>query len=800
MLALGKHGAFELNYSSDIDVSVFYDPAVLPVAAGQEPARVALRITQAMARVLSERVGDAYVFRTDLRLRPDPSSTPVAVPVGFALGYYEAVGQNWERAALIKARVCAGDAAAGAAFLEALQPFVWRRALDYAAIADIHSIKRQIHASRDLDPVLLEPAGADLKLGPGGIREIEFFVQTQQLILGGRRPALRAPRTLDALQALRADGRVGDAAAAELDGAYHRLRAWEHRAQMIADAQTHRLPEAPDARRAIAALAGARLEPFDDEVRATLGAVNARYAALFEAEEALSSPLGSLVFTGVEDDPATLGTLARMGFSDPAAVAGAVRSWHHGRIGATRTPRGRQLFTRLAPRVLEAARATGAPDLAFARFAAFFSGLASGVAVQSLLLAQPRVFDLLMGVLTLSPRLASTLAGKPAALDALLDPGFFDPLAPDALRRELLAAVAASPGFEGGMDAARRAHREESFRIGVQVLEGVADAEAAGAGFAALADACITALGPRALAEVERLAGAFVGEVAVVGLGKLGGREMTAESDLDLMTVHRAPPGAASASKGWSAETVFARFAQRLTAALSAPTAEGGLYAVDLQLRPSGTAGPVSVSLSGLEAYYVGEAQTWEFLALTRARVVWASDPVFGEEVQATLTRALRRPRDPAALAADVRDMRALMARERPPAGAWDLKLAPGGLVDVEFAAQALQLRGAAAGGPLRVNTGEALAALTAAGAAAAETLEALGDAWRLQQSLSQVLRLALPGGPADPDAQPPRLRERLAAAAGVARWEEVWPRLAAAQARAHAAFELVATESATRG
>ena len=334
----------------------------------------------------------------------------------------------------------------------------------------------------------------------------------------------------------------------------------------------------------------------------------------------------------------------------------------------------------------------------------------------------------------------------------------------------MLDAAARAGGFEPGMDAVRRIHRDEAFRIGVQVLDGAADAPAAGAAFAALADACVEALAPLALAEVERLGGVFSGEVAVVGLGKLGGREMTAESDLDLMTVHRAPAGAVSALKGWDAATVYARFTQRLVAALSAPTAEGGLYAVDLQLRPSGTAGPVAVGLAGLDAYYAEEAQTWELLALTRARVVWARPPAFAAEVASVIEAGLRRPRDRTSAAAEVRDMRALMSRERPATGVWDLKLAPGGLVDVEFAAQFLQLAGAPAGGPLRTNTGEGLSALAEAGAADAADLSALGGAWGLQQALSQVLRLALPTA-GDPEAQPERLRALLVRAGGTADW-----------------------------
>ena len=429
----------------------------------------------------------------------------------------------------------------------------------------------------------------------------------------------------------------------------------------------------------------------------TLRRVNQIYGALFAGEEALSSRFGSLVFTGVDDDPETLATLARMGFPQPAAVSRAIRDWHHGRIVATRTERGRELFTRLAPRLLDAAAATGAPDLAFARFADFFSRLASGVQVQSLFLAQPRLLELVVRIMAFAPRFATTLARSPTALDALLDPDFFGPIAAPA---DLARRIEAAGGFEPAMDVARRVHREHAFRIAVQVLEGVASAKAAGAAFTDLADALIGALAGVALAEVERTAGDMAGEVAVIALGKCGSREMTAQSDLDLMTLYRsAAPDAVSARSGLSADTFYARFTQRLTAALSVFTTEGGLYEVDLQLRPSGTKGPVAVSLAAFEDYYAGTAETWEFLAMTRARVVWATSPGYAATAAEAVESALRRPRDAVAVAADVAAMRALMARERPADGPWDMKLSDGGLVDIEFAAQHLQLVHAADGG-----------------------------------------------------------------------------------------------------
>jgi glutamate-ammonia-ligase adenylyltransferase len=803
---MGKQGAFELNYSSDIDISVFFDPERLPLAAEVEPLAFAVRLTQRVAELMQGRTDEGYVFRIDLRLRPDPSSTPPAVPTPAALDYYESVGQNWERAAFIKARACAGDLDAAEAFLEELRPFVWRKNLDFAAIADIHSIKRQIHTHKVDER--MSARGVDLKLGRGGIREIEFYVQTQQLILGGRNPALRGRRTLDALWALVEAGHVESKAAIELTQAYRTLREIEHRVQMLADEQTHKLPESDPERRRVAALAGyERLRSFDAAITRTLKAVNARYGELFPEEESLSSRFGSLVFTGVEDDPETLATLARMGFSSPPRVAQTIRSWHHGHISATRTERGRELFTRLAPRLLEAAHATGAPDTAFNRFGDFFARLSSGVQLQSLFLAEPKLFELVVQVMAFAPRLANTLARRPAAIDVMLDAAFFQAIDLSEDRPIFHAAVERAEGFEAAMDAIRRLQREQAFRIGVQVMNGAASAQTAGQAFADLADLCIQALAPAALAEAARLGGEFPGEVAVIALGKCGSREMSAGSDLDLMTFYRPhDPAAASALKGWDAATFYGRFTQRLIAALATPTAEGGLYEVDMQLRPSGTKGPVAVSCAAFEDYYLGgEAETWELLALTRARVVWATTEAFAGEAAAAIERALRRRRDRAAVAADVREMRQLLERERPPSGDWDLKLSPGGLVDIEFAAQFLQLAHAADGGPLLPNTAEALAAFHRAHLAPAEPLAALERAWRLQQDLTQLLKVALEDAH-DPGEEPKAFRALLARAGHARSFGALREKLEQAQAAARAAYEAVvrpepaATETGRRG
>ena len=781
-LAMGKHGAFELNYSSDIDISLFWDPDALAsaLADGIEPQRFLDRAAHAFSTLMQERTGDGYVFRVDLRLRPDPSSTPPVVAAPMALAYYESVGQNWERAAFIKARPVIGDLAAGAEFVRALRPFIWRRSLDYPAILDIQSIKRQIHVHKTGEG--MQAAGANLKLGRGGIREIEFFAQTQQLILGGRNTGLRSPRTVDALAALRDAGHVTAEACAELTTAYVALRGLEHRVQMLDDEQTHALPADPIRRAMVAALAGeGDLARFDAGIGALLVGVNRRYGELFEGEEALSSPYGSLVFTGVENDPETLETLARMGFSEPASVADAIRSWHHGRIPATRSARGRELFTRLAPRLLTALADTGAPDAAFRRFAVFFAGLNSGVQVQALFLAQPKLFALVVGVMAFAPRLARTLGRYPMALDSMLDARFARAIDEDSgVAAQLMRDVADAPDFEAALDVARRVHREQMFRIGIQTLTGRAGPEAAGRAYTAVADAVMTALAPAAMAEAVRQAGALPGgATAVIALGKAGSGEMTAGSDLDLMTVYDAPAEAVSEGKGWAPGVFYSRFTQRLIAALSAHTAEGGLYEVDMRLRPGAAKGPVSVRLPAVEDYYATEADTWEFMALTRARVVWTDDTAFGARTTATLESILRRPRPGVDVARDARRMRDLMARERPGQGAWDLKLSPGGQVDAEFVAQVRQLKVAAAGGTLTVSTLEALA-----------HDRELAEAWRLQQALGQILAASFDERP-DPDQEPSGFRRRLAEAAGLPDYAALKVRLAAVRTAARAAFEV---------
>jgi [glutamine synthetase] adenylyltransferase / [glutamine synthetase]-adenylyl-L-tyrosine phosphorylase len=766
VLGMGKLGAFELNYSSDVDLIVLFDPAKLGYRGRESPMAFAVRLTRTLVHVLEHRTRDGYVFRTDLRLRPHPPGHPLALSIEDAEQYYERHGQNWERAALIKARVIAGDRVAGEGFLRALEPFLWRKHLDYAAIRDIHSIKRQINAYRGHGEIRV--AGHDLKVGRGGIREIEFFVQTQQLILGGRLPELRAPGTCAALRALVAARWLEGAIAEELIEAYRFLRRAEHRLQMVGDKQTHSLPARPEQLEHFAAFMGyPGADALAAAVRARLQRVEAHYAALFESSIDLGGGR-ALVFTGTGDDPDTLATLAEMGFVRPGAVAARVRAWHHGHIRATRDARARELLTELMPRLLQAIAEQSDPDAAFERFDEFVTNLPAGVQLFSLFRANPRLLGLVADLMGMAPRLAGHLSQHVSLFEAMLAPDFFDPL-PErgALADELDRELRRARDVQDVLDAARRWAQGREFQIGLHVLLGLVDGEAASVRLTDVAEQIIQALLPRAEDRLTAQHGHLPGGAFVVlGLGKLGSRELSIGSDLDLIFVYDAPEHARSdGPRPLPAATYYARLGQRLVSALSAPTREGRLYEIDTRLRPSGNLGPVACSVDNFERYQLETAQTWEHQALTRARVV-AGDPALARRVEAAVRRALLTPRDPEALAREVAAMRARIFREHGSDDCWNIKHARGGLVELEFLAQFLQLRYAPEH-PDMLTTGTAETFLLAAagGMLEPEDNAALARAGRLYQRLQAVLRLSVQES-FHPDRAPAGLRHALVRAA----------------------------------
>jgi glutamate-ammonia-ligase adenylyltransferase len=763
VLGMGKLGAEELNYSSDIDLVVFFDETAGIVPNPDDAIDIFPRLMRRLVRILQERTADGYVFRTDLRLRPDPGSTPLAIPVDAAMIYYEGRGQNWERAAFIKARPVGGDLDAGAAFIRDLVPFVFRKYLDYAAIADIHSIKRQIHAHKGHGAIAVK--GHNVKLGRGGIREIEFFVQTQQLIAGGRMPALRSRATEQTLGELTKAKWIDAETRDELIEAYWFLRDVEHRIQMVRDEQTHLLPETEVELKRIAFMMGFDdTSSFSERLVSILRIVEHRYAQLFEQEARLSTETGNLVFTGQGDDPDTLKTLRRLGFERPSDISQVIRTWHYGRYRATQSVEARERLTELIPELLRVFGESKRADEALLRFDNFISGLPAGIQLFSLLGNNPALLSLIVNIMSSAPRLAEIIAAKPHVFDGMLDRGLMAELPTrEYLAERIKGFLAPARYYEETLDRLRIFASEQRFLIGIRLLTGSINGAMAAHAFTHLADLIVEAALDAVLKEIRAAHGNYPGgRVAVMGMGKLGSFELTAGSDIDIILLYDYDDAAddSDGAKPLDATRYFTRITQRLISALSAPTAEGVLYEVDMRLRPSGNKGPVATRINSFEKYQREEAWTWEHMALSRARLL-CGDAGLISDAERVIDEVLSTQPDLAKIAKDVAEMRALIEKEKPPASIWDLKLIPGGLIDIEFIAQYLRLIAPAKA--LHLNTN---------GVSTDEALRQLGErlmdrndlalcleALRLYTDLSQLIRLCV-DGPFDPEKAPAGLIE----------------------------------------
>jgi len=765
VLGMGKLGGRELNYSSDIDIVVFFDPEVGILSDPLDASEIYGRMMRRLIRILQERTADGYVFRTDLRLRPDPGSTPLAVSLDAALIYYEGRGQNWERAAFIKARPVGGDIAAGENFMKLLTPFVFRKYLDYAAISDIHSIKRQIHVHKGHGAIKVK--GHDVKLGRGGIREIEFFAQTQQLIAGGRMPPLRTRETEVALATLAEAKWITPEIATELTGCYWFLRDVEHRIQMVRDEQTHNLPDTDAELKRIAFMLGfADIASFSAKLETVLRTVEKRYGRLFEQETGLSGGEGNLVFTGQQDDPGTLKTLAALGFERPADISRVIRTWHYGRYRATQSVEARERLTELMPALLKAFGESQRADEALLRFDSFLKGLPAGIQLFSLIGNNPPLLALIVTIMSSAPRLADIIASKPHVFDGMLDPGLMSELPTrDYLSWRLTTFLNGARHYEEKLDRLRIFAAEQRFLIGIRLLTGAIPGIEAARAFTHLADLLIEAALKAVLDEIRSAHGSYPGgRVAVMGMGKLGSFELTAGSDVDLILLYDYDSEAMESEgpKPLDSMRYFTRITQRLIAALSAPMAEGVIFEVDLRLRPSGNKGPVATRINAFGKYQREEAWTWEHMALTRARLI-SGDESLIDEAKSVIGEVLNSKSDTAKIAADVAEMRELIEKEKPPSDIWDFKLIPGGLIDIEFIAQYLRLIAPAKG--ISPDT---------YGFSTAEALKTLGDklmksgdldtcleALRLFTELSQIIRLCVDGS-FDPKDAPAGLLERV--------------------------------------
>ena len=791
ILGMGKLGARELNYSSDVDLVVLYDQERIDYRGADNPQSLFVDLTRRLVRILQERTADGYVFRTDLRLRPDPGATPLALSMAAAERYYESVGQNWERAAFIKADPIAGDRDAGREFLDRIAPFIWRKHLDFAAIVDIHSIKRQITAHRGHAETAIE--GHNIKVGRGGIREIEFFVQTQQLIAGGRDSSLRTKQTLGGLNALATAGRIDSDVVTDLSRAYRYLRRLEHRLQMINDEQTHSLPTDQTKLTNVAIFMGSvSSQAFRSELKGYLDSVVGHYARLFEREDPLGGS-GNLVFTGGTDDPGTLETLRGLGFLEPERVSERIRSWHHGRFAATRAVRSRELLTLLMPRLLDALSKTADPDAAFVKFDEFLGRLPAGVQLFSLFNANPTLLDLVAEIMGTAPRLADALSHNATLFDAVLSPEFFDPLPPKAeLSRHLRGALSNARDYQDILDIARRWANEHKFQVGVQILRNTISAVDAGPALCDLADVLIARLVSDVGDELANQHGTIHGgEFAVVALGKFGARELTPVSDLDLVFVYDFDPSRSESdgTKPLSASQYYTRLSQRLISALTVLTGEGRLYDVDMRLRPTGNSGPVAIHLDGFERYQQETAWTWEHMSLTRARVVVAP-PGLRERTAQVIKSALLRPRDREALVQDVAEMRERIEKEHGTDDIWDVKYVRGGLTDLQFICQYLQLANAdrypeLLGG----STADVFIRLASHGVIDKQTAGDMTSAAHLMINIQGMLRLTI-SGPYRDDQASDSLRNALARVGGTDSPAALVERLVAVQSQVQTEYQ----------
>ena len=790
VFGMGKVGASELNYSSDIDLIALFDEEKASYTGSKSAQDLFVRLTRELVKMLQKRTADGYVFRMDLRLRPDTGSSPLAMSMAAAESYYESVGQNWERAALIKAAPLAGDIAAGNAFLERISPFIWRKYLDFAAIEDIHSIKRQIHAHRGHRAVKVP--GHNIKVGRGGIREIEFFAQTQQLIAGGRDSSLRMPDTNGALEALVSCGRLERKVATELKDAYSYLRRLEHRLQMIADEQTHSIPETYEGLAHLAVFLGfPETNCFLNKTLETLRLVERHYARLFEHAPALGDG-GSLVFTGAEDDPETIANLTGLGYDAPSTTAALIRNWHHGRYRAMRSARARELLTELPPALLRAFARTANPSAAAIKFDEFLAKLPAGVQIFSLFYANLSLLDLVAEIMGSAPRLAEHLARNPRLMDNVLNPDFYHPIpAPDKLAVELSEIMENGEFYEEKLDASRRWGHDQAFQAGVHILRSISTSYEIGPKLADVADIILGALFRSTEAEFIQAHGSVEGgEFAIIALGKYGARELIPESDLDLTFIYSTPNDVKTSNgeRPLSIAEYYSRLSKRVINSISALTAEGRLYAVDMRLRPSGASGPIAVHIDGFRDYQRSRAWTWEHMALTRARVIVAPSKL-RHQLEVLIKSIIRLPRDPVNLLTDVADMHKRIEREHGTEDIWQVKYARGGLFELEFLCQYLILRHAR-GRQLTVNGGtiDSIFELRDTGAINGTLAFELSSALKLFRNIQGFLRQTLKTGLVE-DFAPEGLRTALARATGLDNFETLKEKIHKTQDRVHELF-----------
>ena len=768
ILAMGKLGGYELNYSSDIDLIVLFDLEVVKYCGKRSPQDFFVKLTQKLVKIMSDRTADGYVFRTDLRLRPDPGATPVALSMEGAEIYYQTVGLNWERAAMIKARPIAGDLTEGLHFLDRIRGFVWRRYLDYAAIADIHAIKKLIHEHHSHGGIMLE--GHDVKLGRGGIREIEFYAQIHQLISGGREPSLRIGPTSLALNALCENNKLTKQENETLQEVYVFLRTLEHRLQMINDDQTHELPTDKDDLIRISKFMGFEFfADFEMAVINRLNSVNTLFNELLhdtnqtddEDKTLLSFPLDKY-------HPSTIDAIENANFQDAKKAYELIQGWMLGRYRACRTDRAREILKKLIPEILKVFSEQVNPDAVLVKFDDFLSRLPSGVQLFSFIKAQPWLLELLAQIIGMAPFLSSQLSRNPMMLDAVLNAeDFKNNSSLNDLTKSLDEQLLLARDLQDILDHTRKWVNEAKFQVGLQILRGNTDVIHSGETLTHIAEISLNTILSHVKTEFAIKHGIIENSaLCILAMGKLGSYEFTTTSDVDIVLIYDADDMSAlsNGAKPLSVNHYYARLSQNFINSITALTGEGKLYEVDMRLRPSGTAGPLAVSIESFNDYQKGQAWTWEHMALTRGRVISGPDTL-RNKIKATIHSILSHPvRNHDNLLHEVANMRVKLAKNFGTDNIWSMKNIRGGIIDVEFICQyTLLAHGDKFPSILKRNTLRQLEEIKKAKVLDALDVDTLSKACHILQTSQALLRLCL-GTTSKRSDRPPALLNALAA------------------------------------
>ena len=752
ILAMGKLGSGELNFSSDIDLIVLYHTADDDLDSG----RVYVDLARQFAHIMSKPTADGIGWRVDYRLRPNPSVTPVAIRFENAISYYESMARTWERVAFIRARPIAGSIDLAQQFLSEIEPFIWRRYLDYTVIDEMKMMLQREPKPQDL-------SGFNVKKGNGGIRTIEFAVHVQQIIAGGRESELRQRSTIKALATLGHLNWINPETARLLSKHYFQLRRLEHRIQMIHDAHSHQFPRHVAALSDLAQFCGYKdVIAFRQAVHGLTDSVITHTAIISDrlginpARTDISHPISlSLLLDQDDDSNAVANALSELGFHDVNSISTTCRRWMAGQVPATQSSRSKDILGRFLPEMLIQISKADDPDQAFNAFTRLVENLPIGVQFFSLLESNPNITKVIASLLLASPRMAENLATHSALVDDLLYEEFWQPIANDikSMTDTLSEQMAAAKSHEDKLNQLRITLRHWHFRAHVHLITGIIDPSETGLILSNIAEAAIISALPVAQDHIHHRYGSLEkGGLVIMAMGRLGTREMTSSSDLDLVFIHQTPDDEqnqvmTNGDHPIHASLYFTRIGQELINILTAPTAEGKGFEVDMRLRPSGKSGPVTIAFDRFASYQQEHAWTWEHMALIRARIITGfRHENLAEQIESCLARLMKMPRDANKVIADAKDMRKRITTHHPPRSDHDLRLIPGGLIDMDFFAQIMQLLHPCPDGHRYGQAIDAIANLTQRGVIADNDGKALLKAMSVLLNLNQIMRLVIIG------------------------------------------------------